>query len=174
MQPKVNSYKNKAIFLDRDGVINRERGEYTFKVSDFEILPGVIDGLKKLKLEGYKLLIITNQAGISRGLYSRADMQACHDYLHQQTDNIIDAVYFCPWHPTVSKSLSRKPAALMFERAINKFMIDPDVSFMIGDKDRDLLPAKRLKIKTVGTGDKFEYADLIVDSFHEFVKHVLS
>ncbi|MCX2742510.1 HAD family hydrolase [Mangrovivirga sp. M17] len=170
----MDRYKNKAIFLDRDGVINRERGEYTFKISDFEILPGVVEGLKKLKREGFKLLIITNQAGISRGLYSRKDMQECHDYLHQQTDEIIDAIYYCPWHPSVSKSLSRKPASLMFERAINKFNIDPEISFMIGDKDRDLLPARELNITTIGTGNKFEYADHVVKTFNEFVKYVLS
>lgn len=174
MQSKVISYKNKAIFIDRDGVINRERGEYTFKVTDFEIMPGVVEGLKKLKQAGFKLIIITNQAGISRGLYTRKDMQNCHNFLHQQTGGIIDAIYYCPWHPTISKSLSRKPATLMFERAISKYEINTEHSFMIGDKDRDLIPAKKLNINTVGISNLFDHADHKVDNFNQFVKYVLA
>jgi D-glycero-D-manno-heptose 1,7-bisphosphate phosphatase len=61
---------NRCVFLDRDGVINKDNPNYTFKVSDFEILPGVIEGLKELKSVGYKLVVITNQSGIAQGIYT--------------------------------------------------------------------------------------------------------
>ncbi|NMM50229.1 D-glycero-alpha-D-manno-heptose-1,7-bisphosphate 7-phosphatase [Marinigracilibium pacificum] len=173
MKKGFGSYQNKAVFLDRDGVINRERGEYTFKIEDFEIMPGVIEGLKKLKGFNYKLIIITNQAGISRGLYTREEMNSCHQFFNDQAQGIIDAIYYCPWHPTKSRSIARKPEKLMFERAIHQYEIDPSKSYMIGDKDRDLLPAKKLGITTCGITNEFDYADIVVGNFEQFVEKIL-
>jgi len=168
--------KKKCVFLDRDGVINRERGEYTYKLEDFEILPGVIEGLKQLKEAGYLLIIITNQAGISRGLYTREDMQLCHDFLQKECGRIIDHIYHSPYHPTVTESIARKPDSLMFERAMARFDIDPERSWMVGDKERDLIPAKKLNMSTVLTSEKIrgDYADYQVQTFDELVKVILS
>lgn len=145
--------RNKAVFLDRDGVINRERGTYTFLLKDFEILTGVPEGLRYLKSVGYTLILITNQSGISQGLYTREQMNACHAYMHEKTDYVLDGVYYSPYHPKISESLSRKPGHLMFERAITRFNIDPHNSWMIGDKARDLVPAQALGIKGIMVGD---------------------
>jgi len=103
-----------GIFLDRDGVINRERGDYTFQVSDFEIIPGVLDALKLFNERGFKIIVITNQSGISQGLYSQEDVQICHDYMQKQLHQLIDDIYFSPYHPDITESLSRKPNSLLF------------------------------------------------------------
>ena len=135
-----------CIFLDRDGVLNKERGDYTFQVSDFEILEGVAEALRLAKEAGYLLIVITNQAGIAKEIYSKEDVLNCHNYLQQQTGNIIDDLYYCPHHPTKTESLLRKPDSLMLEKAMAKWQIDPNSSYMIGDSDRDLIAAKKVGI----------------------------
>ncbi|MFY0654408.1 MAG: HAD-IIIA family hydrolase [Cyclobacteriaceae bacterium] len=167
---------NKCIFLDRDGVINKERGEYTFKVEDFEILPGVLKGIKALKEHGYLIIVITNQAGISKGTYSRRDMQSCHEFfLNEAGPGMVDDIYYCPYHPTITESIARKPDTLMFERAIAKYEIDPGKSWMLGDRERDLIPAKGLSMKTI-LHDKSissDYADHYVLDFASAVELIL-
>lgn len=137
----------KAIFLDRDGVINVERGDYTFRTEDFHIIPGVKEAVRKFHKAGFLICVITNQAGISLGRYTVDQMKVCHDLMKAAIPEI-SAVYYCPYHPEVTKSLARKPSTLMFERAIARFRIDPDLSAMIGDRERDLIPARKLNMKT--------------------------
>lgn len=140
---------NKCVFLDRDGVINRDYVDYVYSAEKMEILPGVVESLKKLHNAGYLLVVITNQSGIAKGLYKRENMQECHDIIQEACGGLIEHFYFAPGHPTVSESLSRKPGSLMFEKAIAKYDVDTSKSWMIGDKDRDLVPAKKLNIKTI-------------------------
>lgn len=137
---------NKCIFLDRDGVINRDRVDYAYDLSHFEMLPGVSKALARLKKVGYLLVVVTNQSGIAKGIYARADMEACHRYMHEHTDHVIDAVYYAPYHPVRTASLTRKPDSLMFEKAIARFDIDPAQSWMVGDKERDIIPAHKFGI----------------------------
>src|SRR4051812_6709768 len=127
----INPDKKACVFLDRDGVLNAERGEYTFRTEDFEILPGVPEALKLLKESGFLLIVITNQAGIAKGLYTKENVFACHEKLQKACGNLIDALYFAPLHPSVSESLSRKPDSLMLEKAIAKFNIDPENSWLV-------------------------------------------
>src|SRR6267154_6382227 len=145
---------NPCVFLDRDGVLNKDNPDYTFRVADFKILPGVVDALVLLKSHKYLLVVVTNQSGIAQGLYTRQQMEECHRYFQQQCGNLIDHFYFSPDHPTVSASLSRKPGTLMFEKAISKFEIDIHKSWMIGDRGRDIIPARKLGIKTIQVGDE--------------------
>ncbi len=147
---------NKCVFLDRDGVLNEDNPNYTFLVEKFKILPGVVDGLNQLKRAGYFLVVVTNQSGIAQGLYTRQQMEACHQYFQSQSGNLIDHFYFCPYHPTVTASLSRKPGGLMFEKARAKFNIDFSQSWMIGDRGRDIIPARALGIKTIQIGHEIE------------------
>jgi len=148
---------NKAIFLDRDGVINKERGDYTYKIDDFKIIDGTTQALQKLKNRDYLLIVITNQSGISQGIYSREEMNSCHQFMNKSIGNLLDAIYYSPYHPKISESLSRKPDSLMFEKAISRFNIDSSKSWMIGDSERDLIPAVKLGIKTFYLGrDKLE------------------
>ena len=141
-----------GLFLDRDGVINRERGDYTFQVSDFEIIPGVLEALQLFRKGGFKIFIITNQSGISQGLYTHEDVKNCHDYMQEQLHHQIDEIYYSPYHPNITESLSRKPGSLLFEKAIAKYTIDPKASWMIGDRERDLIPAKKLGMSTILVG----------------------
>lgn len=147
---------SRCIFLDRDGVINEDNPNYTFRVETFKILPGVIEALTQLKSKGFFLVVVTNQSGIAQGLYTREQMQQCHDFFQQQSGNMVDHFYFSPDHPSVSASLSRKPNTLMFEKAIAKFRIDVSKSWMIGDRGRDIIPAKALGLKTIQIGNEIE------------------
>lgn len=140
---------NKCIFLDRDGVINKDRVNYAYELENFHILDGVIEALKKLKAAGFKLVIITNQSGIAKGIYTREQMNTCHDYLQEQCGGIIDAIYYAPYHETITASLTRKPDSLMLEKGIAKFKADVANSWMLGDKERDLIPAKKLGLPTI-------------------------
>ena len=143
-----------CVFLDRDGVLNRERGEYTFRTEEFEVLPGVPEALKLLKENGFLLIIITNQAGIAKGLYTKEHVFACHEKLQQACGNLIDALYYSPMHPSVSESLSRKPDSLMLEKAMAKFKIDPARSWLVGDKKRDLQAAAKVNVKAILVGEE--------------------
>lgn len=153
---------NKCIFLDRDGVINRDRVDYVYGEERLEILPGVVDAITSLKRSGYRIIIITNQSGISKGLYTRTDMHVTHDLIQKACKNQIDDIYYAPGHPSTSETLSRKPDSLMFERAIAKHNIDIRLSWMIGDKERDLIPAKKLGVKTI----QVDYDDSKMADYH--------
>jgi D-glycero-D-manno-heptose 1,7-bisphosphate phosphatase len=145
---------NKCIFLDRDGVLNVERGDYTFLPDDFIIVDGVPEAIKALKKAGYLLIVVTNQAGITKGLYSREQMHQCHEILMKKTHFLIDKIYYSPYHPSFSESLSRKPDTLMIEKAIAKYDIDLKASWLIGDRCRDIEAGKRMGLKTVLIADK--------------------
>jgi D-glycero-D-manno-heptose 1,7-bisphosphate phosphatase len=151
---------NKCIFLDRDGVLNVDDPSYTYLISKFKIIPGVPEALYRMKEAGYLLIIVTNQSGIERKIYTRRQMELCHIYLQEACDHVIDHIYFSPHHETVTNSLTKKPGSLLFEKAIAKFNIDPKKSWMIGDRSRDLVPAKKLGMKTIQIGDECVAPDL--------------
>ncbi|MDR2011319.1 MAG: HAD-IIIA family hydrolase [Bacteroidales bacterium] len=140
----------KAVFLDRDGVINYESGNYTCNVNDFIINNGVGEAIKLLKNNGYLVIIISNQGGIAKKLYTHLDLLEMHiklcEYLMGYNTSI-DDFYYCPHHESVSKCLCRKPKSLLFEKAIAVHNIDVSESYMIGDKDRDIIPARDCGIK---------------------------
>lgn len=164
----------KCIFLDRDGVLNKDYVDYVFSEEKLEILPGVREALIKFKDQGYLLIVITNQSGISQGIYTEEQMHACHALMQQRCDNIIDYIYFAPGHPSISESLSRKPGTLMFERAIARFNVDVKRSWMIGDKDRDLIPGRKLGLRTIQVDlNDSVHADYKVKSLPECVSIVL-
>ncbi|MEP2771598.1 MAG: HAD-IIIA family hydrolase [Fulvivirga sp.] len=155
----------KCVFLDRDGVLNRDYVDYVYSLDKLEILPGVGEAISSLKRAGYMIIVITNQSGIAKGIYKVEDMQTVHDAMQEVFDNQIDDFYFAPWHPSVSESLTRKPDSLMFEKAIAKYKIDTKLSWMVGDKERDLIPAKKLGIKTIQVdNDDSRMADYRVKS----------
>lgn len=136
---------NKAVFLDRDGTINKEK-HYLYKIDDFEFLPRVIEGLRVLQEAGYLLIIITNQSGIGRGYYTENDFHKLNnwmiDKLKEYGINITD-VYYCPHLPDAPVEVyrkecnCRKPKLGLFEKAIADYDIDLSKSYAIGDKIRD-------------------------------------
>jgi D-glycero-D-manno-heptose 1,7-bisphosphate phosphatase len=144
--------KLSCIFLDRDGVINVERGEHTFKIDDFIINDGLFESLVKLKEKGYIFIIVTNQSGIALNKYSVEQMNECHRKLIDAAKkyNIhFKAIYFCPHHPTVSNCLCRKPDSLLLEKAIARFNINSNTSWFIGDKQRDIDAAHKIGVKAI-------------------------
>ncbi len=145
---------NKGLFLDRDGVINEEVG-YVTSLDKFCFKPGIVELISMANWLDYKVIVITNQGGISKGLYSHKQLQIIHEFMLNRLivfDAKIDQIYYCPHHPDQSRCLCRKPGKLLFERAIHQFNIDPKLSFMLGDKQHDLTPAKLLGITTVLVG----------------------
>lgn len=157
---------NKAVFLDRDGVINRKGGSYyIFRTGDFIFNPGIFETLRLLREKGYILIVITNQGGISKGIYSIEDTERLHKYMTDMlySEGIdVGAVYYCPHHPDNESCECRKPGHLLFEKAIQEHDIDRENSFMIGDSDVDIEAAGRAGIK----GIKVETnSDLSVNRF---------
>lgn len=165
-----------CIFLDRDGVINCDRVNYAYRLEDFVILPQVPEALRCLKRAGYTLVIVTNQSGIAKGIYTREQMQSCHDYLNEVTGHVIDRIYYAPHHPSVSESLTRKPDSLMFERAIARFNVDVARSWMIGDNERDLVPAQKLGIPgiLIDEGQEATIAQARVSGLWEAAEWILA
>ena len=143
---------NKALFLDRDGVINHDPGDYTFTLEEFVILPTVVEALKLATDNGFKIIIITNQGGIAKGLYTHEVVHSMHQKLASICEDggvEITAVYYSPHHPDFGNSLSRKPGSLLIERALARYAIDPDKSVMIGDRDRDVVCANGAGVRGV-------------------------
>ena len=144
---------NKAIFLDRDGVINNETGHYYISDAiDFVLNDGIIELLSFLKKQGFLLIVITNQGGISRGMYSKADA----DLVHKKMSGLlkvhgieIDEIYYCPHHPENERCICRKPDSVQIEKAIARFSIDPKESWFIGDRETDIEAGEKAGLKTI-------------------------
>ena len=136
---------NKAIFLDRDGTLNPDPG-YISKPDDYELYDGVCEALARLQKAGYQLILITNQSGISRGLFSEKDLEAVHDKMKRLLmagGVTLDAIYYCPHHPEhpykgISDCNCRKPKPGMILQAIKDRNIDEKQSFMVGDRTSDI------------------------------------
>lgn len=155
---------NKCVFLDRDGVINKDFVDYAYTLDRFIILPGVVEAIGRLKAAGYLLIVVTNQSGIAKNIYTRDQMHECHEFLQKEVNYQIDKIYYAPGHPSRSESLSRKPGTLMFEKAVARFDIDINRSWMIGDKKRDLIPAIKMGLKTIQVdGNDDGIADYVED-----------
>ncbi len=139
---------NKAIFLDRDGVINYDKG-YVCKIEDFEFVDRIFEVLKAFQEEGFKLFIVTNQSGIGRGYYTQEDFEILTSWMLdilKKNEIKIEKVYFCP-HAPEEKCHCRKPSSGMFEQAFEEFDIDKKNSWMIGDKHTDIKAAINAGIK---------------------------
>ena len=129
---------NRAIFLDRDGVIN-EDSEFVSKISDFKFLKNVFESLRRLQFKGFKLFIITNQSGIGRGYYSIQDFKKLNDYMLEslKSEQIeIPEVYFCP-HKPEDNCECRKPNAGMIKQYHNDYSEIIGKEFLVGDTDKD-------------------------------------
>ena len=136
-----------AVFLDRDGVINVDRG-YVCTWERFEFLPGVPEALRELQDAGYLLVVVSNQSGIGRGYYSESDVdllnQAVAEYLDSTAGVTLSGIYYCPHHPTEAEKeyrihcTCRKPAPGLIHRATREHAIDVKTSLLVGDKDSDI------------------------------------
>lgn len=165
----------KAVFLDRDGVINIEK-EYLYKIEEFEFIDGVFESAIYLQKLGYKLFIITNQSGIARGYYSLDEFNKLSTWMMDEFSKKgvkIEKLYFCPHGPNDNCSC-RKPKTGMIDDALKEFDIDLAQSILIGDKISDIKCAKNAKIGLsviVKSGHSFDEkevnADFIIDSIKD-------
>jgi len=145
----------RAVFLDRDGVINSDKDLYYVTHPDQFILnEGIGEFLRGLQDAGYLLIIITNQGGIAKGLYTHQTLEEIHRKMLHQLESYgvqITEIYYCPHHPDYGKCLCRKPESLLIEKALARFHINPDTSFFIGDRESDIQTAIKAGIKPVKT-----------------------
>jgi D-glycero-D-manno-heptose 1,7-bisphosphate phosphatase len=141
---------NKAIFLDRDGVINKEIG-YVFRTEDFILTNDIIPSLKKLQAAGFIFIVVTNQSGIAKELYTHEDVARVHGHMLSllgENGITISEIYYCPHHSDVEPCTCRKPDSGMIEKGIARFNIDVSRSFMIGDKERDIEAATKAGVRS--------------------------
>ena len=135
------SVKKKAVFLDRDGVLNKELGDYVCRVEDFVVLDN-FEALKTLQDRGYLLIIATNQGGLAKGWYTEDELAKMHQLLrstYKEHGVEFTDVFYCPHHPNFTGDCDcRKPKPGLLLQAIEKHNIDPAQSYFIGDRERDV------------------------------------
>ncbi|NDG37915.1 MAG: D-glycero-beta-D-manno-heptose 1,7-bisphosphate 7-phosphatase [Betaproteobacteria bacterium] len=146
----------KAVFLDRDGVINLDKA-YVHRWDDFEFLPGAVEAMRQLHLAGYILIVVTNQAGIARGYYTERQFEILTEAMIEHlaaAGVVITAVYHCPHHPAGTVPLlsvacdCRKPAPGMLLAAAREHGVDLEQSILVGDKASDLEAARAAGVGT--------------------------
>jgi D-glycero-D-manno-heptose 1,7-bisphosphate phosphatase len=143
----------KAIFLDRDGVlIDNSEHYYIWRNEQLKLVDGIFDNLKLLLLKGYQLFIVSNQGGISKGLYSKVEIIKLHNQLLQifRNNNIeITEIVFCPHHQEFEKCMCRKPDSIMIEKLLAKYKLSREGSFLIGDSRSDMDAALKAGIQSI-------------------------
>lgn len=173
--------KRPAVFVDRDGTLIEEVN-FLSRVEDLRVFPFTASAIKRLKDNGYLVIVLTNQSGIARGKYTEADMHAIHDQIQVELEGGIDAFYYCPHLPS-AECRCRKPNLGMIESAQAEFEIDMSRSWMIGDKSLDVEIAKNAGIGSAlvltGYGIKHrpllaDEPDLVVEHFGAAVENIVS
>lgn len=166
------SMKAKAVFFDRDGVLNVDV-DYLYKISDLRWIEGAREAVTYLNKLGYKIFVVTNQSGIARGYYTVAQMQELHEYMLREIaacGGKIDKIYYCPHHKEgkvaefTCDCQCRKPKPGMIEQAFAEYSLDKENSFLIGDGARDVEAAEAAGIR----GYLFTGGNLL-----EFVKGII-
>src|SRR5437660_7288219 len=153
---KMNDTLSTAVFVDRDGTIMEDR-DYCSEPKDVKVFPGVPEALRRLKSNGFKLFIITNQSGIGRGLMTVEQYRAVEgEVLRQLGSDLIDATYFCPDVPGQNSSC-RKPAPGMILQAQREHGIDLSRSFFIGDKEIDVECGRNAGVRTIRVQTGFQH-----------------
>ncbi len=178
----------KAVFLDRDGTINVDKG-YVFKEEDFEIIPGSLKALRLFTEHGIRIFIITNQAGIAKGYYTEEDFHRLTGHMLRlfKSENIsIEDVLYCPHHPqgTIARYAKecncRKPDVGMIMRILERNVFTGEDVIIVGDKDSDIEMGRRAGIATylvlTGYGKDFQKntkADYVLPDLYSVAKHIL-
>jgi histidinol-phosphate phosphatase family domain/HAD-superfamily hydrolase, subfamily IIIA len=144
--------KRPAVFLDRDGVLTREKS-YVISVKELEIFSYTAECIRQIHQKGYYAIVITNQSGVARGFFTEEDLTEMNDYLLTETG--VDAIYYCPHHPNgkIEKYKRvcdcRKPRTGLIEAAAKDFAIDISMSWLVGDRAGDILAGKGVGIRTI-------------------------
>jgi histidinol-phosphate phosphatase family protein len=161
--------KQKAIFLDRDGVLNKNKDDYVKNISELEIFSYISEPIKKLQSAGFKIIVITNQSAINRGLMNEKHLNEIHEKIQSfliPHNAKIDSFYYCPHTPTENCSC-RKPKTGLLLKAIDDFSIDVNNSWFIGDRDSDIQAGRSAGCKTLKIQHDFNLekaVDLILKS----------
>ncbi len=140
------------MFLDRDGVLTKEKG-YVVSPEDMEIFPYARECIRQIREKGFLAIVVTNQGGIAKGLFTEKTLGEMNDRLIRQTG--VDAVYYCPHHPEgcvegyAGECTCRKPSMGMLEAARKDFAVDMEMSWMVGDRASDILTGKNAGIRTI-------------------------
>lgn len=177
--------KNKALFIDRDGVINVDNN-YVYKIEDFHFMEGVFEALNFFQSKGYLLIVVTNQAGIGRGYFTELDFNILTSWMLKQLEYqgiFISYVYYCPYHPLYGlgeykkNSFYRKPNPGMIFKAQIDFNLDLKRCILIGDKESDIeaginagVGINILKNSNDKTGSKHSKANHIVSDLNELLE----
>lgn len=173
----------KAVFLDRDGVINASKG-FVSKQEEVVLIENIFEALKKIKDKGFLLIVVTNQPIVARGLASEEDIEEIHDFMNKQLGGLIDNFYLCPHHPEMHDDVPvharkyrikcdcRKPLPGMLLRAAKKFELDLKESWMIGDMVTDIIAGKAAGCKTILV--KSDYTEHITKTWPLFDPNVKS
>jgi D-glycero-D-manno-heptose 1,7-bisphosphate phosphatase len=151
--------QKKALFLDRDGVINIEK-EYLYKKEDFEFIDGIFELCHYYQNKGYSIFVVTNQSGIARGYYTIKDFENLTHWMvgeFAKQDIEIKKVYYCPHHPDITGTCDcRKPKPGMILQASKEYGIDLKNSIMVGDKQRDIEAANNAGLQTTFLFDQHD------------------
>lgn len=143
--------RQKAVFLDRDGTLNSDEGHYyVYRPKDFVLNEGVVEGLRILQENGCLLIVVTNQSGVAKGLYTEQDVAMVHQKMKKllSKEGIeLTAIYYCPHHESIEECECRKPSPYMLEQAIEKYNLNSEKCYLIGDSDRDIEAARRAGVK---------------------------
>jgi len=149
--------KSKTIFLDRDGVINKERSDYVKSISELEIFPNVAKNVELLKNAGFLVVIITNQSAINRGLITHEMVSQIHDSIQnylKANGTYVDGFFYCPHKPDENCNC-RKPKSGLLNKAILELNIDINSSWMIGDNDSDIEASTSIGCKAIKIDNNF-------------------
>lgn len=166
----VNLFSNmsrmhRAVFLDRDGVINKERLDYVKALHELEMISEIIQPIKMLKENGFLIVIITNQSAINRGLTSHNIVKEIHNYIQdyfRENGITIDGFYYCPHRPDENCDC-RKPKPGLILMASDALNIDLSSSWMIGDNDSDVKAATSAGCKAIKISTDFKLSDAVQD-----------
>ncbi len=181
-----------TVFLDRDGVINKDTG-YIRSIEEFDMYPYSVECIKKLNQAGFLTVLITNQSGIARGIFTEEDLKYIHDYLELQLKHggaYLDKLYYSPYHPDSNAcknqlyckdSELRKPKPGMIKLACKELDVDLKKSYLIGDSVGDIQAGKAMDLTTIGvqTGNGVKNTlgiqpDVMTQDFKEAVSYILN
>ncbi len=154
---------NKTVFLDRDGVINKNLDDYVKTIEELEIFPFVSKAIKNLNEMNFKVIVITNQSAINRGIITHQKIREIHQNIqnHLRKNNaFIDAFYYCPHRPN-ENCFCRKPKSGLLTQAIQEFLVDVDKSWMIGDNESDIIAGKNIGTKTIKISAGYNLEDAV-------------
>jgi len=155
--------KKKAVFLDRDGVINENRIDYVKNTNELKIFDFVGSSITELKSMGFLVVVVTNQSAINRGLTTEKLVNEIHDEIQKYLKNyetVIDRFYFCPHKPN-EKCNCRKPRPGLLEKAILEIGIEPNKSWMIGDNDSDITAGIEVGCQTIKLDNNFNLKNAV-------------